>query len=348
VIPEDEAPREGPRREAQQRDVLAARRARRAEAADPVPLRRAEAAEATAHVLEASLADLRRRLLETEHEHERAAQQLAEREHELRRVKQREYAEQQLRIEAEEHFTRLRRGHHAELDRLRQRVSEARAAARHAQEQREHAEGQRTVLAAHLDAVSESCARLQANVLALHGAAGELRAMFEHEREAARARIQELERALASAPSASAGSESERARREEMAGALAAAVERLRARVVAVEDLPEAEPRTPFMPRSEEPAAAPAETEMPPETETRASASSTPEAQALEELGERIPAGPVPVGPPLPGSAEAVIPTVVVVPRLFAAPRRPRPRLAALGRQLGTRLLQWADRTQAR
>src|SRR6202035_3402667 len=47
---------------------------------------------------------------------------------ELRRVKQREYAEQQLRVEAEENVTRLRRRQREEIDRLQRHVAEARAA----------------------------------------------------------------------------------------------------------------------------------------------------------------------------------------------------------------------------
>jgi hypothetical protein len=363
VIPEDEAPREGPRREAQQRDVLAARRARRAGIADPVPLRRAEAAEATVRTLEASLADLRRRLLEAEHERERAGQQLVEREHELRRVKQREYAEQQLRVEAEEHFTRLRRGHHAELDRLRQRVSEARAAAQHAQELRVRAEEERAELAAHVDRVSESCARLESSVLALHGAASELRTTFERERSAAQARIRELEQELAQVHAQRSAAEPDAEHREEMVGALAAAVERLRARV-AVGELPEIAPRTPFAPPAggaeveaagisepaavstpQQPAAAPrSEAVPPPSDEPAAPTPSIEVPQQVETELETAASNDSSEG--VRGSSEGPIPTVFVVPRLFPAPRRSRPRLASLGRRLGTRLLDWAERSQ--
>jgi hypothetical protein len=235
VIPEgDEAHRSRPPQEGE-RDTLAERRARRAWLGDAALLRRAEAAEATVRTLEAHLADLRHRQVEAELDRENAAVQLAERDRELRRVKQREYAEQQLRVEAEEATGRVRRGHRAELDRLQQRADEARAAAQHAEEQR-------AGLAAHLAEVGESCLRLKRNIDALQSAATELRTTFERDQETARARIEELERALASATESARPERSdaeEALRREEMAGALAAAVGRLRARVGAVGELPE-------------------------------------------------------------------------------------------------------------
>ena len=329
VIPGSDDAREEPRR-----DVLAARRARRAGLGDPTPLQRAESAEATARTLEANLADLRRRLLEAADERERLSQQLAEREHELRRVKQREYAEQQLRVEAEAHFTRLRRGHHAELDRLRERLGEARAAAQLAQERGVRAEHERDELAAQLARVSQSCERLQAGIGALAGVAAELRGAFERERTVTRRRIAELEHALAQAQRAAgpgslaatpAGSEApapvagEDAGRAEMATALAAAVERLRARVT---ESPAASPASPLAPTSGAPLA-------PAALETPAAAAPQPAAQA-----------------PLGARTGEEIPTVVVVPRLFPGTRRSRPRLAVLGRRLGGALIRWSERSQ--
>jgi hypothetical protein len=120
-----------------ERDILAARRARRAELGDAALMRRAEAAEATVRTLESHLADLRRRVREAEEEQRRAAEQLAEREHEVRRVKQREYAEQQLRVEAEEQRERLEREQRGELDRLQRRLA---AGERHARELAERLE----------------------------------------------------------------------------------------------------------------------------------------------------------------------------------------------------------------
>jgi hypothetical protein len=96
-------------------DLLAERRARRAaESGEVALLRRAEAAEATVETLERHVASLQQRLREVEAERVRTDQLLdversavLEREHELQRVKQREYAEQQLRLEAEERAAEL-------------------------------------------------------------------------------------------------------------------------------------------------------------------------------------------------------------------------------------------------
>jgi hypothetical protein len=279
VVPEEDKALGGRPSQESERDALAERRARRAWLSSPALARRAEAAEATVHTLEAHLADLRHRQVEAERERESAAAQLTARERELRRVKQREYAEQQLRVEAEEAVVRLRRGQRAELDRLQRRTEEAHAAARRAEEQRD-------ALAARLAAVSQSCARLERGVSALQGVAAELRATFEHDHLAARARIVELERELelARCPAGPAGSE-DPAHREEMAGALTAAAERLRARAV---------------PASPEP--------------------------------------PVPEVAPAPRE----IPTVFVVPRLFAGTGRLRP----VARRLAARLAAWADAAQ--
>ncbi len=217
MIPhEDEAPR----------DTSAERRARRAWLGDAALLRRAEAAEESLGVLEA---------------------QLAEREIELRRVKQREHAEQRLRVEAEEAVARLRRSHHAALERLQRRAEEAHAAARHAEEQRD-------ALAARLAEAGEIGARLQQSVAALQELAVGLRTMLEHDHRAALARIRELEARVAN--TAAPASDTAPAtgpvpanglvadagpalaapappHREEMSDALANAAERLRARVAA-------------------------------------------------------------------------------------------------------------------
>jgi chromosome segregation ATPase len=319
VRPEgDHAPGGQPPQEGE-RGTLAERRARRAWLGDAALLRRAEAAEATVRTLEGHIADLRRRQTEVEQERERTASQLAERDLELRRVKQREYAEQQLRVEAEEAAMRLRRVHRTDLDRLQRRAEEARAAAQHAEEQRD-------VLAARLAGVGESCVRLQRSVETLQSAAAGLRVMLEHDRRADQARIRtlegELERALAPAvPAVEAGippAAVEAARREEMAGALAAAVERLRARVGVVEQQPESEQAL------EESPALPEESPSPPE-----------EAPAAVE--QPAPAPPAPE-----------IPTVYVVPRLFRSQERRAPLLAPAIRRVAGRLLEWADRAQER
>jgi hypothetical protein len=342
VIPEEgEAPRERSPRDVE-RDVLAERRARRAWLSSPALARRAEAAEATVHTLEAHLGDLRRRQLETERERELAAARLAERELELRRVKQREYAEQQLRVEAEEYAVRLRRGHRAELDRMRRRAEEALAAAQHAEEQRD-------ALAARFAEVDESCARLQRGVAALQSVTVGLRTTFERDHLTAQARIRELEgelgRALARAMEPTRPIEDrpdppgrpatggtlrhkdalqhgdalrtggalrdedvlrtgEAIRREEMAGALAAAVERLRTRVATTAEEPE-NGRAPEV--------------------------------ALEQAAADLPQ--LDPGPP-------EVPTVIVVPRLFAARGRGVSRLAPAVRRVAVRLTEWADRAR--
>ncbi len=217
-------PREDSARE-HERDVLAERRARRAGPGEAAQIRRADAAEAAIHALERQLTDLRRRELEAERERERTSEQLAEREHELRRVKQREYAEQQLRVEAEENVARLRRRQREEIDRLQRHVAEARAAMQstgeradelrvRAEQERDETERRRrdaerrlasaeqerlraeqlcATLAARLASVDESCARLREGMLVLEGAAVALRSEIEEERQAARARIRELE-----------------------------------------------------------------------------------------------------------------------------------------------------------
>jgi hypothetical protein len=259
VIPEHDDPLGGGPPEESEPDGTAERRARRAWLGSSAVARRAEAAEATVQTLEAHLADLRRRHVEADHEREKATVLLAGRERELRRVLQREYAEQQLRVEAEEAVERLRRTRRIDLDRFRRRAEEAHAAARRAEEERD-------VLAAQLALAGESCARLERGIAALQAVAAELRASFESDHVAARARIAELERELALArssgpPPASA----DPARREEMAGALTAAVERLRARAApeAEAAAPEVEAPAPDVPAPEVPEPPPAAPEIP-------------------------------------------------------------------------------------
>jgi hypothetical protein len=111
-------------------DLLAERRARRAaESGEVVLTRRAEAAEATVQTLERHVASLQQRLRDAEDEQRLMAELLEvekaaalEREHELRRVKQREYAEQQLRVEAEDRLVGLDRESRAEIERVSRRL----------------------------------------------------------------------------------------------------------------------------------------------------------------------------------------------------------------------------------
>ncbi len=112
-------------------DLLAERRARRAaESGEVALMRRAEAAEATVQTLERHVASLQQRLREAEDDRarvddllERERAETLERESELRRVKQREYAEQQLRVEAEERMLGLDGESRVEIERLELRLS---------------------------------------------------------------------------------------------------------------------------------------------------------------------------------------------------------------------------------
>jgi chromosome segregation ATPase len=133
MMPEEDDPRPvppaggqgGPARNTE-RDLLAARRARRAEETGELALRtRAEAAEATVQTLEAHVSSLQQRLAEAEDERTEVSELLEVArataragEHELKRVKQREYAEQQLRVEAEEQLVDSERERRIESERL--------------------------------------------------------------------------------------------------------------------------------------------------------------------------------------------------------------------------------------
>jgi chromosome segregation ATPase len=302
-------------------DLLAERRARRAaESGEHALTLRAEAAEATVRTLETHVASLQQRVREAEQERRRlseplesdagtrggwraqepAAEVLLERE--LQRASQREYAEQRLRIEAEERSAEIERDARAEIDQLSKRLSasesEARAlSARVDTLERELAEAEQATAAELAALRSESVAAEQS----LRGRLGELerRALEIHRgleaERAARARTERLlesmrsgirgavglvaeladvaarlkQSASVSAPSTPEPLEPEQAgesllargarppsavaehpvegRQGEMAEALAAAVERLRARV---EEQPE---------QSEQPPAAPIE-----------------------------------------------------------------------------------------
>ncbi|HTD57265.1 MAG TPA: hypothetical protein VK672_00070 [Solirubrobacteraceae bacterium] len=284
-------------------DVLAERRARHA---DPAVLRRAEAAEAVARNLETHLAALEQRIEEVGRERERVAQQLNERESDVRSVKQREYAEQQLRVEAEERSERLQREMRAEIQELSIRLEET--------------ERQVRELGVELTQLRERDARLTPIVRELMDVAAGLRAGFERELTTLReelqqqvvweretyvreltamgARMEDLRfeltrtaadlRAQLSAepaddeatllrPTTEPGTEREAAHRQEMADALVAAVERLRARVAEVKEAEEAEAEeTLAEPLVEEPPAQsleaveePAQVDDPPEAEAQ-------------------------------------------------------------------------------
>jgi chromosome segregation ATPase len=259
-------------------DLFSERRARRAAESGEIALtRRAEAAEATVQTLERHVASLQQRLSEAEGEHARLGELIEaeravalEREHELRRVKQREYAEQQLRVEAEDRLLVADRESRVELERLSSRLG---ASERDARElalrldsvQRQLAEteqagaAERAAVRAQVRAVADQ--NLQERIAALERRAAEIQAGLQDER-AARERserlledmreghrrmealVGEMKGIVASVSSALASDSHElppakqplpaEQRGAEMADALAAAVERLRARAEAV------------------------------------------------------------------------------------------------------------------
>ncbi len=264
-------------------DLFAERRARRAAESGEVALtRRAEAAEATLQTLERHVASLQQRLREAEDEHVRLDELLEaeraaahEREHELRRVKQREYAEQQLRVEAEDRLShvsavgvQLERESRAEIEQLSARVSasedEARELARRLEGlQRQLAEAEQQAAAERV-AVRRSEQDLQARMNDLELRALEIQRGLEDERGARERSERLLEgmreghrriellvgemKGIVARVSAALATEErtrparqpaeavvEEARGAEMADALAAAVERLRARAETVE-----------------------------------------------------------------------------------------------------------------
>jgi hypothetical protein len=283
-------------------DLLAERRARRAvESGDAALIRRAEAAEATVRTLEAHVGSLQQRLREADAEARHISELVdaeegspvieprSSTEQELRRAKQREYAEQQLRVEAEDRVIDLERESALEIERLGRHLSASersgRALTRQLESvQRELAEAEHAA-AAELAAVRRAEEQFQARLAELERRAIEIQGGLDAER-AARERservlqsmrlghrrvvalvgelrgvVAKLRAATAMAPApqkepspewlaprdpmprrqelaAAAGSEEAGAHREEMTEALAAAVERLRARVEDVGDTP--------------------------------------------------------------------------------------------------------------
>jgi len=332
--PDGEAPRrtEG--------DLLAERRARRAMNSDPAHpdalIRRAEAAEATVQTLETHLASLQQRLEEAEEETRRMSELLqgarvagAEHEHELRRAKQREYAEQRLRVEAEDRCSELDRESRAAIDRLSRRVSaserDARKLASRLQSvQRELAEAEQAVAAERAVVrgaereLKERLTELEQRTVEIHrGLEAERAARERAERQLEHMRLghhkmEDLVRelnggvsrlriattAVATQEPAANTSTWEVPQRKssdqpgEMADALAAAFERLRARVeespAALED-PGAEPvaqeQPPTMEESpaalEDPGAEPVVQEQPPTMEESPAALEDPGAEPV-------------------------------------------------------------------
>ena len=259
-------------------DLLAERRARRAAESGEIALtRRAEAAEATVQTLERHVASLQQRLMEAEDEQARVGELVEaeraaalEREHELRRVKQREYAEQQLRVEAEDRLLEADREGRVEIELLSDRLSASEHDARELARrlggvQRQLAETEQAVAAERIAVRAEvrSLAEqsLQERIVQLERRAAEIESGLQSERTARErserllqsmreghgrmeALVGEIRGIVARVSSALARHSDEDApaaeplapeqRGAEMADALAAAVERLRARAEAV------------------------------------------------------------------------------------------------------------------
>jgi hypothetical protein len=247
-------------------DLLAERRSRRAiESGEHALTLRAEAAEATVRTLETHVASLQRRLQDAEQEGRRMSELLdaaqasraAERsgfahepqasvgtialERELQRASQREYAEQRLRIEAEERASEREREARAELDRLGRGLS---ASERDAQlltarlqtAERELAEAEQAAAAERGEAQRAERA-LRSQLAGLDGRASELQQLLQLER-LARTRA---ERALAQLSAAQRSAQL-------LLGSLADTVARLRE--VAIQASPPVQPPVTAIPVS--------------------------------------------------------------------------------------------------
>jgi hypothetical protein len=211
------------RRPRSEGDLLAERRAlRAADSGEHALARRAEAAEATVQTLETHLASLQQRLADSEQERRRIGDLLdvdrstrsgeradvaghrpapheAALERELQRASQREYAEQRLRVEAEDRGFAFERESRAEIERLRRRLSaserEALAlAGRLEVVQRELAEAEQ-VAATERSGALRSERALRSRLSELEGRALELDRALEIER-AARLHAEQLLDAL--------------------------------------------------------------------------------------------------------------------------------------------------------
>jgi chaperonin cofactor prefoldin len=204
------------RRRASEADLLAERRARRAaESPEHILVRRAETAEATVRTLEAHVASLQQRLREAQEERRHAAGPAGAGggppadpqaqggppagaegplEAELRRARQREYAEQRLRVETEERFIEAERDSRAQLERLSRQLTDSEAqeralAARVETLQRELTEAEQGV-AAERAVARRAEGALGDKVAELEAQAAELRRELAAER-AARLRAEE-------------------------------------------------------------------------------------------------------------------------------------------------------------
>ncbi len=300
-----------------ERDVLAERRARRGEpVGDPILIRRAETAEATAHALQERLAGIQARLQEAEQASRETSQRLAEREQELTRASQRlSEGELQLRTISTRLADRERELHtvserlsdrerdlsavserlaqreqqlaRAELE-IRGRVDALERRVEEVQEDLARERAARLAAESELEALKAAQAAVQPLVGDLRQIAGRLRALAEAGGPTAEADASLTPGPLAWAeqpaspeelagivapPAAVAPSAQAEASSEQMAEALAAAIQRLRARVVAVGELQEseAEPGRPAAESSAAPVAAEPAAEPAPEPAVPAS-----------------------------------------------------------------------------
>ena len=213
------------------RAVLAERRARRAELAEDTLTRRAEDAERTKETLEAQLANLEQRLEGARVERDEIEAKVAEAERKLRSAEQREYSEQQRRIEVEDEVERLRRDAEHEAGELRRRLE---AANQRAEDLAREVDRARRGIAealqrseadrAALRRAEEQLAARNERVLAAE-AADERRGHLEHALEEVESRARELQAGLAS----------ERVARERADQALADARDEAQAKVTLLE-----------------------------------------------------------------------------------------------------------------
>lgn len=270
------------------RDELGERRARRDPIGDPILIRRAETAEATAHELESRLEGIQTRLRQAEQDSEGASLRLAERERELQRASERlGEGEQQLHLIS----TRLadrERELHTVSQRLGERERELQAVSQRLAEREQQLHRAELEIRGRVEALEQRVGEVQADLTreraarqeaerelqeltaaqaAVRPLIGELRQIAQRLRAAAE--LQESPRA----PAAPAGSQTSAAKapdadpqastpapeparagdlpettNAQMAEALAAAVQRLRARVAAVGELQEA-PEQPEAPK---------------------------------------------------------------------------------------------------
>jgi hypothetical protein len=299
-------------------DLLAERRARRAaESGEHALTLRAEAAEATVRTLETHLASLQQRLREAEEERHSLAERIeqareareSERaelgwrppvssgteslERELQRVSQREYAEQRLRMEAEDRCGELEREARAEVDRLGHRLDASERdvhalRARLETAQRDLAEAEQAAAAQRAQALGNERG-LRARLAELEHQTDELHAGLAAER-AARERA---ERLLETMQQAQRGALS-------LLGGLADTVSRLREAALRSPGPP---PPPPAPPRS--PSSAPAAPSG--EDAPRAPAPDTaPAPRAAHPPGQSSPASVEPPQPPAPAAAVSI------------------------------------------